>query len=397
MMHYDVVIIGGGINGVGVAQAVSSAGYSCLLIEKTGLAAETSSKSSKLIHGGLRYLESFDIGLVKESLYERNLLLKLAPELVKLTPFNIPIYKETARQAMLMHAGLGLYSLLATLSAGCFDAKLIYKKLSPAKWHELDGLNAQGLKHVFRYHDAQTDDAALTKAVMHTAINFGAELECPAEVIATQISDAACSVVYKKDKAEKTVDCDCIVNAAGPWVNHIHQATHSTSNDIACLACDLVQGTHLVLKSPTVNGCYYLESPTDQRAVFLLPWKGGSLLGTTENVFKGDLNQIKALASEQNYLLSVAQHYFPSAEFKVADVMTGLRVLLQPSGSVFKRSRDTVLLVDNENKPRLISIYGGKLTVFRATADKVLKKLKQTLAPKKAMANTTEININPVA
>lgn len=395
-MHYDVVIIGGGINGVGVAQAVASAGYSCLLIEKTGLASATSSNSSKLIHGGLRYLESFEIGLVKESLHERNLLLKLAPDLVKFTPFNIPIYKETSRQSMMLHAGLGLYSMLASLGARSLDSKLRYEKVASSKWSELEGLNTQGLKHVFRYHDAQTDDAALTKAVMQTANDFGAEIACPAEVINTNISKIGCSVVYKVASEEKTVNCHCVVNAAGPWVNFVNQNTRSVSSNLSSLACDLVQGTHLVLKSPIVNACYYLESPTDKRAVFLLPWKGGSLLGTTENLFKGDLAEIKSLPSEQDYLLSVAQHYFPNSKFEVANIMTGLRVLPTSTGSVFKRSRDTVFLLDNEEQPRMISIYGGKLTVFRATADKVLNKLKRTLPHKKALASTTEIKIKPV-
>jgi len=394
-MFYDVVIVGGGINGVGVAQAVASAGYSCLLIEKTGLAAETSSKSSKLIHGGLRYLENMDLGLVKESLYERSLLLKLVPDLVKLTPFNIPVYQETSRQSMIMHAGLGLYSFLASLSAMSLDAKLRYQRVSRSKWSELDGLNTQGLKNVFRYHDAQTDDAALTKAVMQSAIHYGAELECPAEVLKTDISASGCSVEYQLGSELKTVDCHCVVNAAGPWVNTVNEHVTSVQNKIASLGCELVQGSHLVLKSPVVNACYYLESPSDQRAVFLLPWKGGSLLGTTEHVFKGDLLRLKCLPSEQDYLLAVAQHYFPNKTFDIANVMTGLRVLPQSSGNIFKRSRDTVLVTDDEQQPRLVSLYGGKLTVYRATADKVLQKLKRTLPAKKALASTTEIVLKP--
>ncbi len=395
-MFYDVVIVGGGINGVGVAQAVASAGYSCLLIEKTGLAAETSSKSSKLIHGGLRYLEHMDLGLVRESLYERSLLLKLAPDLVKLTPFHIPVYKETSRQSLVLHAGLGLYSFLASLSSMSLNSNLRYERVASSKWTELDGLSTKGLKNVFRYYDAQTDDAALTKAVMQSAMQFGAELECPAEVLKTDINAKGCRVVYDVGGEQKTVDCHCVVNAAGPWVNQVNQHVNSTVNQIESLGCELVQGTHLVLKSPVVKACYYLESPSDQRAVFLLPWKGGSLLGTTESIFKGDLSQISALPTEQDYLLSVAQHYFPNQTFKVADVMTGLRVLPISKGSVFKRSRDTVLVTDNDKQPRLISLYGGKLTVYRATSDKVLQKLKQTLPDKKELASTTEISLKMI-
>lgn len=396
-MNYDVVIIGGGINGAGVAQAVSAAGYSCLLIEKKGLAAETSRCSSKLIHGGLRYLESFDIGLVKESLYERSLLLKLAPDLVKLTPFNIPVYKDTSRQAGILSLGLGIYSLLASLSSGQFNRTTRFSRVKVDAWNELEGLSRNGLKHVFRYYDAQTDDAALTQAVMHSAIKLGAELVTPAEVSNIEMSHTGCSVEYIDNNQKKTVDCMTVVNAAGPWVIEVIQKVKLSDNlTVKSLKADLVQGTHLVLKSPVVNECYYLESPSDKRAVFLLPWKGGSLLGTTETLFNGDLNQITALESEKDYLLAVAKHYFPNSDFRIKESLSGLRVLPNTSSNVFKRSRDTVILSDNKIKPRFLSIYGGKLTVFRATAEKVLTELKRTLPLKKAIIKTNTIKLHPV-
>ena len=396
-MIYDVVIIGGGINGVGVAQAVCAAGYTCLLIEKIGLAAETSRCSSKLIHGGLRYLESFDISLVKESLYERSILLKNAPELVKLAPFNIPVYKETSRQAGILHLGLGIYSLLASISSGSFNNKTRYHRVASSKWSSLDGLNTDGLKHVFSYFDAQTDDAELTKSVMQSAMNLGAELVCPAEVIKTDIGDSSCNVLYEQDGHQRNVECQCVVNAAGPWVNKVLAKSDADNGlSLNSLQAELVQGIHLELKSPAVKQCYYLESPSDKRAVFLLPWKNGSLLGTTETLFTGDLSKIMSLQSEKDYLLSVAKHYFPTSDFIISGSMSGLRVLPKSSVSVFKRSRDTVILTDKESKPRLISIYGGKLTVFRATANKVLTQLKYTLPHKKVLAKTDQIILTPV-
>ena len=164
-VKYDVVVVVGGINGVGAAQAAAAAGHSVLLIEKQGLASGTSSKSSKLVHGGLRYLESYEFGLVRESLLERALLLKLAPELVKLQEFCVPLYESTRRSPLLLRTGLSLYYLLSG-----FDRNARFGSLSPAEWGELDGLRRDKLKSVFVYTDARTDDALLTEAVMRSAI-----------------------------------------------------------------------------------------------------------------------------------------------------------------------------------------------------------------------------------
>ena len=152
-MDYDFAIIGGGIHGVGVAQNAATAGYRVLLLEARDLAAGTSSKSSKLIHGGLRYLESFELSLVRESLRERAILLRVAPHLVKLVPFHIPVYRDTSRRPWQVRAGLSLYALLATdFETGSFS------KLPRGEWAGLDGLRLDGLQAVFRYYDAQTDD-----------------------------------------------------------------------------------------------------------------------------------------------------------------------------------------------------------------------------------------------
>jgi glycerol-3-phosphate dehydrogenase len=186
-MQYDIVVIGAGIQGVGVAQAAAAAGYSVLVLEQSGIAAGTSSKSSKLIHGGLRYLETGQLGLVRESLRERALLLKLAPELVKLRHLHIPIYRTSSRSAFTIAAGLSLYKLLSGMSE---DTR--FRRLRRSEWQSLDGLKTEGLQQVFRYAEAQTDDAGLTEAVMHSAQQLGAELQMPARFEAAVIGDDGC-------------------------------------------------------------------------------------------------------------------------------------------------------------------------------------------------------------
>ena len=179
MKHVDVVVVGGGIHGVGVAQAAAAAGHSVLLLEKTSLAAGTSSRSSKLIHGGLRYLESGQFHLVRESLRERRILLAIAPELVQLRPFILPLYRETRRRPWQLRVGLSIYALL-----GGLGPETRFGAVPRSEWTQLDGLQTRGLRKVLRYFDAQTDDAALTRAVMRSAQTLGADVLAPAEFFA---------------------------------------------------------------------------------------------------------------------------------------------------------------------------------------------------------------------
>ncbi|HEY3486844.1 MAG TPA: FAD-dependent oxidoreductase, partial [Gammaproteobacteria bacterium] len=175
--HYDIVVIGGGIHGAGVLQAAAATGYSCLLLEQYAQPAlGTSSRSSKLIHGGLRYLETGEFKLVYQCLRERRLLLRNAPGLVKLKPFFIPVYRQTSRGPWQIRAGLALYSLLAG-----YGRRVRFRTVPRTRWSELDGLRQTDLQQVFQYADAQTDDAALTKAVITSAESLGAEVRYQAE------------------------------------------------------------------------------------------------------------------------------------------------------------------------------------------------------------------------
>lgn len=394
MSEYDVVVVGGGINGVGVAQAAAAAGYSVLLLEKRALAAGTSSKSSKLIHGGLRYLESWELGLVREALLERALLLRLAPELVKLRDFNLPVYADMRRGSALLYAGLSLYYALSG-----FDKSAHFSTIDPKHWDTLDGLRTDGLKKVFRYHDAQTDDAALTKSVMQSAIELGAELVCPARVTRIELTDSGSEVSFHDGKSERTVTATVCVNAAGPWVNTILDHVFPA---VAHQPIDLIQGTHIIVPGQMEQGCYYVESRRDGRAVFILPWHGQLMVGTTETRYKGHPDDVQALRSERQYLCSVLQHYFPqyqglgAADSSVSD-FAGLRVLPGGDSHVFHRSRETVLQADRAvGVPRLLSIYGGKLTAYRITALKVMERLQQALPARHACARTDELPLSPV-
>lgn len=388
--RWDVVVVGGGIHGVGVAQAAAAAGHRVLLLEKTALAAGTSSRSSKLIHGGLRYLETAELSLVYECLRERELLLELAPGLVELKRFHIPIYGRTRRRPWVIRVGLGLYAAL-----GGLGGNVRYGTVPQDQWDELDGLVTDGLEEVFFYYDAQTDDALLTQAVMRSAQSLGAELAMPAQFVGGELTDNGCVVRY--ESAGCPIECEArvLINAGGPWVNRILRLI-SPAQD--ALSIDLVQGTHILVAGKIERGLYYVESPRDGRAVFVMPHAEGTLVGTTEVPFSGDPDQVRPLRTEIRYLAGVLRRYFPrylrDGWSEIHDAWAGIRVLPAGTGHAFHRSRETLLRVDREGNaepPRLLSIYGGKLTSYRATAAKVLERVAPGLPQRRAVADTREL------
>ena len=383
--NFDVLIVGGGIHGVGVAQASAAAGFQVALLEQSSLAAGTSSKSSKLIHGGLRYLESFELSLVRESLRERELLIRLAPGLVTRKDFLIPIYANSSRRPWKVHAGLALYSLLAG-----FRPHVRYSTVAPDLWKSLDGLSTDGLEVVFRYPDAQTDDLLLTESVMRSAQSLGATLFCPTEFCRAVQDKNGWQVEYQFENTTGFCHAGVIVNAAGPWANHVLQRLVPQQ---PTFAVEMVQGTHLELPGKVKHGCYYLEVPSDQRAVFVMPWRDHTLLGTTEHVYHGDPAKVRPLDQEQDYLLDMYQKSFPVRDITVLKAWSGLRVL-PTGGNAFRRSRETQLPADNERQPRVVSIFGGKLTGYRATSQKVLNKLLRTLPRRQPIARTDELKLS---
>ena len=376
---YDVAIIGGGINGAGVAQACAAAGYTTVLIEKSDWAAGTSSKSSKLIHGGLRYLETLQLPLVWQSLSERQILLDIAGDLVKPLEFVVPIYRHTKRRPWELRIGLSLYSLLAGLSP-----------LSRYKSIAIDPL----LKHnhwqnSFSYWDAQTDDRLLTQAVVKSACSLGADtLNNTRLERATQTAEGYQLDIRQHDNPTQ-IQCQFLINCSGPWINQIMDLITPTPTQ---QSVELVKGSHLILKGQLSDKAFYLESPLDQRAVFLLPWKGNTLLGTTEEIFTGDPDKVTASQREIDYLLATAKEYFPNMPTEIIDQFAGLRVLPSGDSMAFSRPRECILHQDKTH-PALLSLYGGKLTTYRHMAQLALKPVIRRLGERVAIADTKNIKL----
>jgi glycerol-3-phosphate dehydrogenase len=388
-MKYDLVVIGAGIQGAGVAQAAAAAGYSVLVLEQTAPAAGTSSKSSKLIHGGLRYLETAQFGLVRESLQERALLLTLAPDLVKLQYLHIPIYKHSLRNTLTIRAGLSLYACLAGLNKNA-----LFSSLPKKQWDELEGLRQDNLQAVFRYQEAQTDDAVLTRAVLHSALSLGVELAMPARFLRAKRDAQSCTIDYEFAGKSETVTCRVLVNCAGPWARDV---LAQVNPPVVLPEVELVQGSHLLLP-PLLQHYFYLEAPQDKRAVFVLPWQGKLMIGTTEKLHLEKPEAAHCTAAEQDYLLATLLHYFPNLQVPAERIesFAGLRVLPLNNKSAFKRTRDVLFAVDDEANPRVLSLMGGKLTTYRATAQVALHRIKTSLPTRDVRADTRQLMLTPV-
>ena len=387
---YDVIVVGAGIQGAGVAQAAAAAGYSVLVLEQSAAAAGTSSKSSKLIHGGLRYLETAQFGLVRESLRERALLLRLAPDLVKLQSLHIPLSSDASRSPLMIRAGLSLYALLAG-----FDQNARFSRLPASAWGELAGLRQEDLQAVFRYQEAQTDDAALTRAVLQSALQLGAHVQIPARFVGAQRNGQCCYVDYETEQGAQSASCRVLINCAGPWALEV---LARVTPQLPLPRVELVQGSHLLLP-PLLDQYFYLEAPQDKRAVFVLPWQGHLMVGTTEKLHEGAPEAAHCSDAEREYLLATLLHYFPRLQVPQDQVHTfaGLRVLPKSDKSAFVRPREVLFEVDDTGRPRVLSVMGGKLTTYRATAQLALARMAPSLPVAEVRGNTAKLPLTPIS
>ncbi len=376
---FDIAVIGGGIHGAGCAQAAAAAGYRALLIERNDWAAETSHYSSKLIHGGLRYLESAQFRLVYHALQERSRLLKNAPSLVHAVPFYIPVYRDTRRRPWQLRLGLALYALLTGL-----QPLARFRQLPRADWKAIPGLRGDGLQAVFQYWDAQTDDAALTRAVVASAQRLGAHCSAHSELLSAHADGDGFSLRLRI--GERDIDCRsrALINAGGPWVGDIARRCGATP-----LPFSLVKGSHILLPASELPGILYLEAPRDSRAVFVMPWRGVTLVGTTE--IEVDTPHVSASAEEIDYLLETVAHYLPQQPRELLDSFAGVRVLPRSAERPFSRPREAVLQRDGN----LLSIYGGKLTTYRHIAEQAIDELRPVLgAGRHARIDTATLGLD---
>lgn len=352
-----VAVIGGGINGSGIAWELARRDYEVVLFEKGICGAQTSSATTKMIHGGLRYLERLHIGLVRESLRERAWLLEHLPALVKPLEILLPLYAGSPRSRTTIRLGLLLYDALAGRSV-----IRRHQTLTPGELLARAPLVAEGLQGGFGYADAQVDDFALVRAVVASAIRDGATVREQTRVERLERNGSGWLVHTSAGDAPRF---DLIVNAAGPWMNELLR----TNRIPARYVLTLVRGSHLVLTRRVSESGLLLQSSGDRRVFFALPWKGATLVGTTEVVQKEPPERVRASEEEIDYLLTRYNRYFrdPITRADVASTFSGVRPLVGRAGNPSAIDRDSRVV----RRGNVINVFGGKLTTFMALARRV--------------------------
>ena len=389
MKDADVLVIGGGILGAGVAQCAAASGYSVVLIDKSMVACATSANSSKLIHGGLRYLETAQIKLVYESLSERAYLIHHAAELVKPIKFYIPVYRSSKRKPWQLFCGLSLYSILSG-----FHKLGRFKKIPKHLWSSVSEIKQDGLVALFQYWDAQTDDKQLTLSVIESAKSMGVTVfeHCNCTSVIKQEEGYQVETEYNGDQT--SFRAKCVINATGPWGAEVLK---KVTPAVKPLDVELVFGSHVLLDIPSKDHILYIESHIDSRVIFVMPWYGKTLVGTTEHSAHEAPSEFHASEKEIDYLCQIYAHYFhafSSSELRDLLVKTfcGARVLPNTSSNPFRRSRETIMKSYPEHS-HLLNILGGKLTTYRVTAKQTVSWIEKRLGGRTQVADFDKIKL----
>lgn len=371
---YDIVVVGGGVTGAGIARDAALRGARVALFEKNDYGSGTSSKSSKMIHGGLRYLEHGEVGLVFESVSERRVQRRVAPHLVRPLQFLVPIYKDSKVGLEKMNIGLWLYDTLAMFR-------------NPGMHRTHRGRNAQrleprlkqkGLKGAIEYYDCFTDDSRLVLENIIDAVDRGADCRNYTEVLSIERNrrGGRVSAVIVRDTItgkHQTVAAHAVILAAGPWTDEVSQPL---GLEFSRPLLRLTKGVHLVFprdKLP-LERAVTIISPVDRRVMFAIPWRERTVIGTTDTDFDGSADDVHADAADVAYLCDSANAYFPEAHFSPGDVIAtwaGLRPLIhEDADEASDVSREHQIYVRDDG---VVIIAGGKLTTYRLMAKEVVR------------------------
>ena len=372
---FDLVVIGGGINGAGIARDAAMRGLRVALVEKGDFASGTSSKSSKLIHGGIRYLQMGDLRLVRTACRERDLLRRrLAPHLVQPLAFLFPVYGGDPVGLLALTAGMWLYDVLAV-----FRNIRRHRMLTRRRALAIEpNLRAEGLRGAALYYDCFTDDARLTLETVLAAEEEGAVVINYLEMQDFVKEGGRVIGAHLRDRlggSELEVRAHRVVNATGPWADRVRRL-----DDPAAKPClRLTKGVHVVVARERVGNvqAVVLHSPRDQRVLFAIPWGAHSIIGTTDTDFAGEPDETAADETDVEYLLEAANWSFPAAKLSAADVVSnyaGLRALVA-SGTEEEENPSALSREEEifQSPSGLITLAGGKLTTYRSVAAEIVQ------------------------
>ena len=374
---FDLLVIGGGITGVAVARDAAQRGFHTALVEKGDFGSGTSSRSSRLIHGGIRYLEYMQLGLVFQCCTERRILRKIAPRLVRPLPFLYPLYRGQKPAPWKMRLGLTIY-----------DAMGLVRKVQRHRWLEPDEVRqreplvaGRGLLGAARFYDARVDDARLTLTTAKAAHLHGALLANYARCVGLLKAGGrvvGAQVVDERAGREIEVRARVVINAAGVWADKVRKLDEHFKGRMT----RPTKGIHLVIPRARLTSQHAVafDSPRDGRHVFLIPWGDFALIGTTDTDYDGPLDAPAATREDVEYLLEAVQHTFPGAQMGPDDIIStyaGLRPLLFAEGGTYALSREHEIV---ESPSGLITIVGGKLTTHRLMAKQLTDRAEKRLA-----------------
>lgn len=384
--RFDVLVVGAGITGAGVARDAALRGMRVALVDAGDIASGTSSRSSRLVHGGVRYLEHGHLKLVLESSRERQLLLRLAPHLVRPLAFTWPVYRGARLPRWKLDAGLLLYDLLARRPSGSRFARLDAEAVRRAE----PALRDDALTGGARYWDAATDDARLTLATALSAAEAGTTVvnHCAVRTLVRAAGRIVGAVVADRfGEGERTVRADVVVSATGPWTDELLALDDGAAHAVV----RGTKGAHVLVPRERVGntGAVTLLSPVDGRVMFVLPAGRFTMIGTTETHSTHHPALVRASAADVDYLLASANGCFPSAALTTADVVSawaGLRPLVarqeEGAASVSAASREHAI---TWSASHLLTVTGGKLTTYRSMSaevvDAIVKRLRRRAAP----------------
>jgi glycerol-3-phosphate dehydrogenase len=375
---YDIFVVGGGINGCGIARDAAGRGYSVGLAEMNDLGSGTSSWSTKLIHGGLRYLEHYEFRLVREALIEREVLLKMAPHIIWPMRFVLPHHKGM-RPAWLLRLGLFLYDHLGGRKI-LPGTRVLDLKTDPAGRPLKDQFSK-----AFEYSDCWVNDARLVVLNAMDAKARGADIFTRTRLISARRSGDGWDIELQPDggKATRQVRARLIVNAGGPWVDDILRESigQNKAGNVR-----LVQGSHIVIRRKFEHHKAYFFQNSDERIFFAIPYEQEyTLIGTTDQDFEGDPSEVKISDAEIDYLCDGASQYFsePVTRDDIVWTFSGVRPLYDDGASKAQEAtRDYVLRADGGAEAKVVNVFGGKITTYRRLAESVLRKVEDALGAK---------------
>ena len=358
---FDIFIIGGGINGAGIARDASGRGLKVYLAEKGKVGSATSSWSSKLIHGGLRYLENYEFKLVAESLREREVITQIAPSITKPLPFVIPHTKKL-RSKLLIRLGLFLYDNLGGKTKIPKSSKVIFAE-------QYQNILQSKFTEGFRYYDVQVDDKKLVEMNIDNAKKMGAIIAEDTKVINANRIDNYWEITLNNNEKIKS---KILINAAGPWIN---ETVNNVLKINAKKSIRLVRGSHIITKKLYEDEVAFTLQNEDNRVVFVIPYKGEySLIGTTE--VDVDTPDNPSISNEEKiYLINTINNHFIKqiSQEDIVETYSGIRPLIEDFKDATKVTRDYIFdLNEDDSQAPLLNIYGGKLTTYRKLAENVL-------------------------